>query len=141
MKIEYFLGRSFRVVCGLKREIVLGPTILIWVVKKHILAENSELIISNLVSIMRRKTFLGRHKVQLEFLRRMVPQQGFVKYADRYHQYHLLICMKSFTTKDFRPNVEMFFSAAIYHDLQQDVRNPQGGRGVHQSRAGSQTEI
>ena len=47
-----------------------------------------------------KKTFLGRHKVQLEFLRRMVPQQGFVKYVDRYHQYHLLICMKSFTIKD-----------------------------------------
>ena len=35
----------------------------------------------------------------------------------------------------------MFFSAAIYHDMQQDVRNPQGGRGVHQPRAGSQTKI
>ena len=35
----------------------------------------------------------------------------------------------------------MFFSAAIYHDMQQDVRNPQRGRGVHQSRAGSQIKI
>ena len=35
----------------------------------------------------------------------------------------------------------MLFSAAIYHDMQQDVRNPQGGRGVHQSGAGSQTKI
>ena len=49
--------------------------------------------------------------------------------------------MKSFTTKDWRPNVEMFFSAAIYHDMQQDVRNPQGGRGVHQPRAGFQKKV
>ena len=125
MKINfYWADHFFRVMCGLKKEIVLGPTILIWVMKKHI--SSRELRADNFKSRLdnEKKTFLGRHKVQLEFLRRMVPQQGFVKYVDRYHQYHLLICMKSFTTKDFRPNVEMLFSAAIYHDLQQDVRNP-----------------
>ena len=134
MKINfYWADHFFRVMCGLKKEIVLGPTILIWVMKKHI--SSRELRADNFKSRLdnEKKTFLGRHKVQLEFLRRMVPQQGFVKYVDRYHQYHLLICMKSFTTKDFRPNVEMLFSAAIYHDLQQDVRNPQRGRSVHQS--------
>ena len=85
--------------CGLKKEIVLGPTILIWVLKKHI--SSRELRADNLKSRLdnEKKTFLGRHKVQLEFLRRMVPQQGFVKYVDRYHQYRLSICMKSFTTK------------------------------------------